>query len=224
MQYTPDFTIENTIGGTVAAIDEVGRGPWAGPVVAVAVIVPRNGLPSGITDSKQLSKKKREQLYQSFMHLRTEGVLHFAVGQQGVRSIDTYNILEATHLAMAGAFAKLQAAHPGTIDHVLVDGNRLPDLPVDATPVIKGDSRSISIATASIIAKVIRDRTMEELAEQFPGYGWDRNAGYGTAEHQEGIRQNGVSPHHRLSFAPIRTAMLQQSRQARTAEDVHTDA
>lgn len=219
MQDKPDFSLETSIGGTIAAIDEVGRGPWAGPVLAVAVIVPRNGLPAGITDSKQLSKRQREQLYQTFMHLHAEGALHFAIGQQGVRAIDTHNILGATHLAMASAFAKLQAAYPGTIDHVLVDGNRLPDLPVAATPVVKGDSRSISIAAASIIAKVVRDRSMADLAERYPGYGWERNAGYGTAEHQAGIRAHGITPHHRLSFAPIRAAFQQQTAERKVPVD-----
>lgn len=191
----PDFILEQCHDGLVAGIDEAGRGPWAGPVVAAAVILDRGALPAGIDDSKALTAERRAGLYDEIIASARVGV-----GEASVSEIDDLNILAATMLAMARATAAL--GEPPI--HVLVDGNRLPYLPCPGTAVVGGDRLSLSIAAASIIAKVTRDRLMASLAEKFSGYGWERNAGYGTALHQEGIAKFGVTPHHRRSFAPIR--------------------
>lgn len=191
----PDFGLEQSHQGSVAGIDEAGRGPWAGPVVAAAVILDPGTLPPGINDSKALSAKRRSALFDDVMASARVGV-----GQASVGEIDDLNILAATMLAMARAMANL--GEPP--DHVLIDGNRLPDLPCPATTVVGGDRLSLSIAAASIIAKVTRDRLMASLAADYPGYGWERNAGYGTALHRDGLATFGVTPHHRRSFAPIR--------------------
>lgn len=191
----PDFSHEDTAGGCVAGIDEAGRGPWAGPVVASAVILPREHLPQGIHDSKKLSKPKREILYQAILECAEVGV-----GQANVAEIDTLNILGATKLAMQRALSAL----PRVPDCALVDGNHAPILPCKAVTLIGGDAKSLSIGAASIIAKVTRDRIMAELAQEYPHYGWERNSGYGTALHQKGLTSHGVTEHHRTSFAPIR--------------------
>ncbi|MDA1098304.1 MAG: ribonuclease HII [Proteobacteria bacterium] len=187
----------------VCGIDEAGRGPWAGPVVAAAVILRPDHIPPGLADSKTLSRARREQLFDSLGQVAVIGV-----GRAGVEEIDRLNILAATMLAMARAVADL-ATPPR---HALVDGNRAPDLPRRATGnlacgvecLVKGDARCLSIAAASIVAKVTRDREMTALAECFPGYGWERNAGYGTAEHRAALARLGPTEMHRRSFAPIR--------------------
>lgn len=191
----PNLQWEQELGGNVAGVDEVGRGPWAGPVVAAAVILPtRFDLP-GINDSKKLSAVKRDQLYEVLI-TQTE----WGVGEASVEEIDRMNILEASMLAMRRAVAAL----PVTPDHALIDGNRCPKgLPCPARPLVKGDAISLSIAAASIIAKVTRDRMMAELARTYAHYGWDRNAGYGTKAHQDGLASHGVTAHHRRSFKPI---------------------
>ncbi len=189
----------------VAGIDEVGRGPWAGPVVAAAVIL-AGGLPERaarrIDDSKKLSAASREALFEV---LATHAII--GVGHASVEEIDALNILKATHLAMRRAVDAL-----GTVpSRAMVDGNSLPALlPCPATPLIGGDALVLEIAAASIIATVPRDRLMRELAEAHPGYGWERNAGYGTAEHRDGLARFGVTAYHRRSFAPIR-AFLKSS-------------
>lgn len=194
----PDFQLEEAAGGVVAGIDEAGRGPWCGPVVAGAVILERGSLPSelldGLDDSKKLKPGMREDMFAALKaHARV------GVGCAEAQEIDEINILQATLLAMRRAFDRLGIVP----DLALIDGNRAPDLPCSARPVIKGDSKSLSIAAASIVAKVTRDRIMAELAETHPGYGWERNAGYGTAEHQEALNRLGVTEHHRKSFKPI---------------------
>ncbi|HEU5047995.1 MAG TPA: ribonuclease HII [Rickettsiales bacterium] len=182
--------------GIVAGVDEVGRGPLAGPVVAACVILDRQKiLPDGIDDSKKLLKARREALYS---HLMAEA--HVGIGICSVEEIDEHNILGASKLAMRRAFELL----PLRPDVVLVDGNQLPDLPCDMHGIIGGDALCVSIAAASIIAKVTRDRIMEELAKEYPHYGWQHNAGYGTKLHHEGLAMFGITPHHRRSFAPIR--------------------
>jgi len=191
----PDFRLETAAGGVVAGIDEAGRGPWAGPVVAAAVVLDRAALPAGIDDSKALSARRRAELFDDVMASARVGV-----GEASVSEIDDLNILAATMLAMARATAAL--GEPP--DHILVDGNRLPELPCPGTAVVGGDRLSLSIAAASIIAKVTRDRLMASLAVDYPGYGWERSAGYGTAQHRDGLAKFGVTPHHRRSFAPIR--------------------
>lgn len=194
----PDFSLEAMQAAPVAGVDEAGRGPWAGPVVAAAVILSPETLgrlPEGIDDSKALSSRRRVALFEQ---IQEQAVC--AVGMADVAEIDRLNILEATKLAMRRAVEGLSVT-PG---FVLVDGNQPPVFSCPCKAIVKGDSVSLSIAAASIIAKVTRDRIMEELALRYPGYGWERNAGYGTKAHREGIAQHGITPHHRRSFAPIR--------------------
>jgi ribonuclease HII len=194
----PDFSVEISLGGPVAGIDEAGRGPWAGPVVAAAVILDRSEFPSDlaarVNDSKKLSKNVREMLFE-----RITAAAPYAIGQASVEEIDRLNILQASMLAMRRAFQKL----PLSAACALVDGNCDPELGVPTRCLVGGDGHSLSIAAASILAKVARDRIMADLALQFPGYGWDNNAGYGTKAHQQGLAELGITPHHRRSFAPI---------------------
>ncbi|PIR34461.1 MAG: ribonuclease HII [Alphaproteobacteria bacterium CG11_big_fil_rev_8_21_14_0_20_44_7] len=190
----PDLSLETAINGSVCGIDEAGRGPWAGPVVASAVILGED-IPEGINDSKKLSEKKREMLYEQILKNCEIGV-----GIAEVAEIDELNIGKATKLAMRRAFENL----PRKPDFALVDGNQLPDLPCKMQYVIKGDSVSLSIAAASIIAKVTRDRMICKLAQEFPHYGWEKNKGYGTKDHQLGLAENGICEHHRKSYAPIK--------------------
>jgi ribonuclease HII len=195
----PDFSIERDCGAApVAGIDEAGRGPWAGPVVAAAVILDGGCLPrelaGRIDDSKALTAAARAEVFALLPMYALIGV-----GQASVAEIDQFNILRATFLAMARAVEKL----PAMPAMALVDGNRLPPLPCPARAVVRGDGRSLSIAAASIVAKVTRDRLMGDLARQHPGYGWEHNAGYGTALHKQGIVRYGLTPHHRLSFRPV---------------------
>jgi len=194
----PSFRIENRHRGRIAGIDEAGRGPWAGPVVAAAAILNPATLPKTLTarldDSKKLTRGVREALFAEILvHAET------GVGVATVVEIDTVNILQATFLAMRRALANL----PACPDAAIVDGNCTPDLPCPTHPVIRGDGLSLSIAAASILAKVTRDRMMESLARDHPGYGWERNAGYGTAEHRAAIERLGITPQHRRSFKPI---------------------
>lgn len=195
----PDFSFESTLGGPVAGIDEAGRGPWAGPVVAAAVILDPPRMPAeliaGLDDSKKLSKSVREMLHDHIKAIAAHGV-----GQASVDEIDEMNILQATMLAMRRAFANL----PQPPQYAIVDGNRDPGLGVPTHCLVGGDASSLSIAAASILAKVTRDRIMEGLAREFPGYGWEKNAGYGTKLHQRGLAEYGVTPHHRRTYAPIK--------------------
>jgi ribonuclease HII len=194
----PDFSLELAAGGIIAGIDEAGRGPWAGPVVAGAVILDQATLPEtlrqGLDDSKKLEPARREELFQIL-----QDHADFGVGIAEVGEIDEVNILQATLNAMARALSELREIP----EVALVDGNRPPKLPCEVQCIIKGDELSLSIAAASIIAKVTRDRMMAGLAEEYPGYGWERNVGYGTKAHQEGLKRLGVTPHHRKSFKPI---------------------
>jgi ribonuclease HII len=184
----------------VAGVDEAGRGPWAGPVVAAAVIL-RGPVPAGLDDSKRLTAAQRDRL---FAQLHASRCL-IGVGHASVAEIDTLNILQANHLAMVRAVEAL----PEPPDHVLVDGNRLPVWRWPATAIIGGDGSEAAIAAASIIAKVTRDRLMVALAAEYPGYGWAANKGYGTAAHARGLAELGVTPHHRRSFAPVRARLAQ---------------
>ncbi len=182
--------------GPVAGVDEAGRGPWAGPVVAAAVILPAGPGPDGLNDSKKLSPARRETLFAALQHTAQIGV-----GVASVAEIEQHNVLAATFLAMTRALAALPVP-PVT---ALIDGNRLPpDLACPARALIKGDGLSPPIAAASIIAKVTRDRMMSALARTHPGYGWERNMGYGTREHGEALARLGVTPHHRRGFKPVR--------------------
>jgi len=191
----PDFSFEKSLTGIVCGIDEVGRGPLAGPVVACAVVLPRRlplVLKTYLNDSKKVSAKRRDELFGIILDCAEVGI-----GRAEVAEIDNINILQATFLAMSRALESVHA------DHALVDGNQKPPLPCPVTCIVEGDSKSFSIAAASIVAKVTRDREMEQLALIHPGYGWERNAGYGTAQHLEALHRLGVTPHHRRSFAPI---------------------
>ena len=198
----PDWSFEIAAGmetGTlVCGVDEVGRGPLAGPVMACAAILDPLRVPKALLrrldDSKKLSAQARQEIAAA---LREVAV--FAIAEASVDEIDSINILQATHLAMRRAVAAL-TQKPA---HALIDGNRAPKLACPTTCVVKGDARSLSIAAASILAKVERDKIMSLLAEVHTAYGWERNAGYGTAEHLDAIRTFGITPHHRRSFRPV---------------------
>jgi ribonuclease HII len=177
----------------VAGVDEVGRGPLAGPVLAAAVVLPPGVAIRGIDDSKKLTAEKRAELY---MEIRSHAV---AIGVAGAstREVDRLNILRASHLAMKRAIARLGC----TPEHIFIDGLPVPELGAH-TAVIDGDAKVHCIACASVVAKVVRDRLMHMLAARYPGYGWASNAGYGTAEHRGAIIELGLTPHHRRSFEP----------------------
>lgn len=184
----------------IAGVDEVGRGPLAGPVVTAAVVLPEDFDVPGIDDSKKLSEKRREQLYDVIM----ERALAVGIGQADQQVIDDINILQATKRAMLQAVnaaeEMLRAEHDGSIERVLLDAVELPELTVPQESIIKGDAKVLSIAAASIIAKVTRDRMMVRYAEEFPGYAFEKNKGYGTKAHYEGLRRQGPCPIHRMSF------------------------
>ncbi len=189
----PDLALQRKFGGLIAGVDEAGRGPWAGPVVAAAVVFIGKP-PAGINNSKQLTAAEREKLFP-----KIQAVAHVGVGIVAVETIDEINIYHATHAAMCEAVKNLAAAPAA----VLVDGNRYPKFDMPAEALIGGDALSISIAAASIVAKVTRDRIMRELALLFPPYAWERNKGYGTAEHAAALELHGVTCHHRRSFRPV---------------------
>ena len=195
----PDFSFEQQAAQRglryIAGVDEVGRGPLAGPVTAAAVILDPDHIPPGLNDSKKLSAKRRIIIEADIWRMAEVSVAHATVNE-----IDALNILRASHLAMRRAIDGL-ARRP---DHLLVDGNMIPrGLTLSAKTLVKGDARSLSIAAASIVAKVARDRIMCELAADFPGYGWDSNAGYPTKSHKQALVRLGVTPHHRVSFKPV---------------------
>ncbi len=198
-----DFTLERATGvWPVAGVDEVGRGPLAGPVTAAAVILNPDDLPIGLADSKVLTAARREALFDVIMTRADVCIAHASV-----QEIDDLNILRASHLAMQRAVAGL-AQVPA---HVLIDGNLIPrGLSLPATAIIKGDAKSLSIAAASIIAKVTRDRLMVDLAQQFPQYGWAQNAGYPTRAHLAALQTHGVTAWHRRSFKPVHNILYQE--------------
>jgi ribonuclease HII len=209
----PDFSHERRASGIVCGIDEAGRGPWAGPVVAAAVVLGadeecRARLPDELADelddSKRVAPARRAALATLLEDCATRGLIRISVAAASVTEIDRINILAATHLAMARAVAGLGAVP----DLALVDGNRAPQLPCPVECLVGGDGISLSIAAASILAKVMRDRLMVRLAARYPSYGWQQNMGYGTELHREGLWRNGVTPHHRASFAPVRERVL----------------
>jgi ribonuclease HII len=198
MTHGPDFSFELELISQgmvrIAGADEVGRGPLAGPVTAAAVILDPENIPDGLNDSKKLTAKRREALEPLILESAQVSIAHATVEE-----IDDINILRASHLAMERAVDGL-----GDVDHALIDGNMIPrGLTVPATTIIKGDGRSVSIAAASIVAKICRDRIMWDLAQQFPGYGWETNAGYGSKSHISALQNLGVTPHHRRSFKPV---------------------
>ena len=202
----PDFAIERQGKGLVCGIDEAGRGPLAGPVVAAAVILQPRRFPrllrDELDDSKVLTRQQREACYGALRRCVDRGAACVGIGAVSAPEIDRLNILRAALLAMARAVAVL-GVHPDT---ALVDGVIAPPLACAVKTVIKGDTLSFSIAAASVVAKVTRDRIMRGLAPRYPGYGWETNVGYATQEHGEAIRRLGITRHHRRSFAPVRLA------------------
>lgn len=203
---SPDFSYEAAAhdhgATTVAGVDEVGRGPLCGPVTAAAVILNPDDIPDGLNDSKKLSAKKRDALFDEIMEKATVSVAHATVEE-----IDEINILRASHLAMERAVKGLSVSP----DHILIDGNMTPQgITISSETIIKGDAKSVSIAAASIVAKVTRDRIMVDLAQQFPGYGWETNAGYPSAKHRAALVKLGVTPHHRRSFKPVHNILYQE--------------
>ena len=184
--------------GPVVGVDEAGRGPWAGPVVAAAVILDPKRIPDGIADSKALEPHEREILF-----ARISETARVGIGIGDVDRIDRDNILNATLWAMSEAIARLSPA-PRL---ALIDGNRAPRLSMSTRIIVKGDARSLSIAAASIIAKVTRDRLMVELAREWPDYGFERHKGYGTPDHKAALNRHGPTPHHRRSFRPVQLAL-----------------
>ena len=202
----PDFRFETDarVAGFrwLAGVDEAGRGPLAGPVVAAAVILDPARCPEGLDDSKKLGRRTRERLFDDITACAAVGV-----GSASVEEIDTLNILRASHLAMCRALAALGVP----VDMALIDGNLLPrGLPCAGRAIVRGDGLSLSIAAASIVAKVTRDRMMVDLAQQHPGYGWETNMGYGSAAHRAALLSLGATPHHRRSFAPVHKVLYQE--------------
>lgn len=203
--------------GLIAGVDEAGRGPLAGPVVAAAVILDEQHPVAGLTDSKKLSAARRERLYDEIMHK----ALCCSVAHASVEEIDRLNILHATMLAMRRAVEGLRL-----LPHkVLVDGNRIPQLRVRAEAIVGGDAKVAAISAASILAKVTRDRWCDVLAQQYPGYGFDRHKGYGTAEHLQALHTLGATPQHRRSFAPVAEVLaMQPVRSGKIAETLPAGA
>lgn len=202
----PHFQFETDLAARgylrIAGVDEVGRGPLAGPVMAAAVVLDPGAIPEGLNDSKQVTAKRREALAAQLAQVAQVGV-----GVAEVAEIDRLNIRRAAHLAMLRALDAL----PAPPDMALIDGRDRPDdLPCAAHAIIKGDTKSLSIAAASIVAKVARDRVMTALAADFPGYGWETNAGYPTKAHRAALLDIGVSPHHRRSFRPVHNILYQE--------------
>ena len=200
----PDFAFETAAAARgclrIAGVDEVGRGPLAGPVTAAAVILDPENIPDGLHDSKTLSARTRQRLAAEIM-----ASAQVAIAHASVEEIEQINILRAAHLAMRRAIRALQP------DHAIIDGNRLPrDLPCPAETVVKGDARSLSIAAASIVAKVTRDGIMVDLAQQHPGYDWDRNMGYPTQRHISALEELGITPHHRRTFRPVHNILCRE--------------
>ncbi|MEM6306879.1 MAG: ribonuclease HII [Pseudomonadota bacterium] len=200
---TPTFQFEQFLldrgHRLIAGVDEVGRGPLAGPVYAAAVILDPAHIPGGLNDSKALTAKRRHAVMEDITKMA-----HIGIGYATVFEIDQINILRASHLAMVRALDAL----PLRPDIALIDGNQIPrDCPIPAQPIVKGDAKSLSIAAASIVAKIRRDYVMKKLAQEFPRYGWDTNMGYPTKMHKKALQDLGVTPHHRRSFAPVRNML-----------------
>lgn len=192
LQGMKDFDLEKAGGGIIAGVDEAGRGPLAGPVFTAAVILPEDCIIEGINDSKKLSEKKRDMLFD----IIKEKALAYAVCSVDEKRIDDINILQATFEGMRNAVNSLSIKP----DYVLIDGNKSPGLDIPNEPVIKGDSKSMSVAAASILAKVSRDRFIIEMAEKYPEYGFDKHKGYGTKAHYEAIEKYGICEIHRKTF------------------------
>jgi ribonuclease HII len=203
----PDFALEAAAGGRVAGVDEAGRGPLAGPVLAAAVVFPA-GVPPALAllldDSKRLRPAAREAAFAALRAAAAAGAVEFAIAAASVAEIGRLNILGATHLAMARAVARLPFA-PAL---ALVDGNQPPRLGCAVRCVVGGDAASFSIAAASILAKVVRDRAMARLDPRWPAYGFAAHAGYPTGRHREALAKHGPCPHHRRGFSPVEQALI----------------
>ena len=203
---TPDFTFERAAQAQgysrIAGVDEVGRGPLAGPVTAAAVVLDPENIPEGLNDSKKLTKKARTRLYDEIMQAADVSIAHATVEE-----IDEHNILRASHLAMVRALEGLKIPP----DYALIDGNMIPrGLALPSQTIVKGDSLSQSISAASIMAKICRDCVMLSLAQQHPGYGWETNMGYGSKKHMDALQKLGATPHHRRSFKPVHNILYQE--------------
>jgi ribonuclease HII len=200
----PDFALERGCNGIVCGIDEAGRGPLAGPVVAAAVILDRKKIPrrlrAELDDSKKLNAEEREE----FALMIRQCAIKIGIGAASVREIERINILQATFVAMRRALLRLGLMP----DIALIDGNQPPPMPCPVKTVIGGDGLSLSIAAASVIAKTTRDRLMRALAQRYAGYGWMTNVGYGTEEHRAAILALGPTRHHRMTFAPLRLSLV----------------
>jgi ribonuclease HII len=206
----PDLTLELAHGGRVAGVDEAGRGPLAGPVLAAAVVLGAQvppALAALIDDSKRLDAAAREAAFAALLAARQAGLIEIGIAAASVTEILRLNILGAALLAMRRAVARL----PALPDLALIDGNRAPALSCAVRCVVGGDARCLSIAAASIVAKVVRDRAMARLAARLPGYGWERNAGYGTAAHRAALRRLGPTRHHRAGFGTVRRMAADQT-------------
>ncbi|MGH1576791.1 ribonuclease HII [Planktotalea sp.] len=202
----PDYSFESRAHEKghklVAGVDEVGRGPLAGPVTAAAVILDPKRIPEGLNDSKKLTAKRRQALHDELLLCADVSIAHASVEE-----IDELNILRASHLAMERAVAGLKQVP----DHLLIDGNMVPrGLNISSETIVKGDARSVSISAASIVAKICRDYVMSSLAQHYPGYGWETNAGYPSKSHKEALSKLGVTPHHRRSFKPVHNILYQE--------------
>jgi len=202
----PTFVFEQQANDSgyarICGVDEVGRGPLAGPVVAAAVVLDPNNIPDGLNDSKQVTAKRRDALFDILNECADVGI-----AEASVEEIEQHNILRASHIAMVRAVSKLQTP----ADFALIDGNQVPrGLNIPSGTLVKGDTRSLSIAAASIVAKVWRDRLMVTLSQQYPHYGWATNAGYPTKEHKAGLKSHGATPHHRRTFPPVHNILWQE--------------
>ena len=202
----PDFSLEESLGlstsAVIVGVDEVGRGPLAGPVTAAAVFFDRQKITSDlltkIDDSKKITQKKRATISKQI-----ESIAIIGIGWASSGEIDQLNILEATMLAMQRAISSLRKQIISDPDYILIDGNKVPRLDFPSKAIVRGDEKSLSIAAASIVAKSKRDAFMTSLSKLYPGYGWEKNAGYGTREHLAAIEREGITVHHRRSFKPI---------------------
>lgn len=200
----PNFDIEDSYNlPIIAGIDEAGRGPLCGPVFASCCVVNKEFYPKDADDSKKISELKREKIFSNILELEKDKKLFFGIGTSSVDEIENLNIRNATKLAMKRAYLNLLEKYNIKVDIVIVDGNFIPDIDVKADHVIKGDQKSISIAVASIIAKVSRDNLLRQMDLEFPQYMWRKNKGYGTKEHMEAIKKYGICKYHRKSFIHI---------------------
>lgn len=212
-KHSPHFEFESAFGpGMVIGVDEVGYGAWCGPVTVGAVVLTPSLLPlpllKSINDSKSISPLLRESVYEDLLKHNGCGI-YFSIGQSSSKEIDHLNIREATHLAIQRAIQNLLHKYEDfPWQGILIDGNHAPKLPLKTHCIVDGDKKSLSIAAASILAKVTRDRLMQNLAQDFPGYGWQTNMGYGTKAHREGLKRLGATLHHRMSYKPIKNLIM----------------